>query len=78
MNKIISEQININSSAITSLVYCCDKKELYVSFISGIEYCYTNVPHEKYISLKYSDSIGKYFNKFIKNEYDHKKVDYAI
>lgn len=70
MNKIIRERLDIESSAITQIHYLIESKELFVTFISGARYVYLEVPHEKYMSLKYSDSIGQYFNKYIKNNHD--------
>lgn len=74
MNNIVTETIEIESSAITSVIYDYEGKKLYISFVSDIKYCYLDVPHDIFISLKYAESVGKYFNEFVKNDYDYKKV----
>lgn len=71
MNRIKQEQITLGSSAICSLTYSVDCKELSVLFISGQTYTYKNVDYDTYIGMKYSDSIGKYFNRVIKDNYDY-------
>lgn len=70
MNKVIRERLDIESSAITSITYLLESKELFIDFISKARYVYLEVPHEVYMGLKYADSIGKYFNKHVKNNYD--------
>ena len=71
MNKVIRERLDIESSAITSITYLLESKELFIDFISRARYVYLEVPHEVYMGLKYADSIGKYFNKHVKNNYDY-------
>lgn len=46
---------------------------LKIVFTSGFTYDYYNVPKEVYEDFLKSDSIGKYFHKFIKNDYVFEK-----
>lgn len=78
MNKLIKEKIDVRSSAIVSVVYCCDQKEMYVMFISGAEYKYKNIEYDVFLGLKYSDSMGKYFNRVIKDKYDYEVSEYVV
>lgn len=70
MNRLINEEISVGSSAIVTVCYSYDSKTLLISFISGLQYEYKDVPADIYLSFKYSDSLGKYFNKVIKHKYD--------
>ena len=78
MNKLIKEKIDVKSSAIVSVVYNCDSKEMYVMFISGAEYMYKNVEYDVFLGLKYSDSMGKYFNRAIKDKYDYEISKHSV
>ena len=57
---IAKEKITVNSSAIISILYSYDEKELTVQFINNKRYLF-----------KYAESIGKYFNRHIKNNYNY-------
>lgn len=74
MNKIIKENLDVNSSAITALAYAPLDESLYVTFTNGSIYNYDDVPENIYLSLKYSKSIGQHFIKYIKDEYNFKKI----
>ena len=52
------------------MVYDYDMNTLTVKFNYGKEYMYFKVPSDTFISMKYSESIGKFFNKKIKKEYN--------
>ena len=70
MKNITYENVNVNSLAIKSLRYFTDTKLLMVKFNNDNNYGYKNVSWDTYISLKYADSIGKFFNAKIKNNYE--------
>tara|TARA_B100000902_G_scaffold167689_1_gene162380 strand:+ start:511 stop:786 length:276 start_codon:yes stop_codon:yes gene_type:complete len=74
MNKIIEEKLKVDSSAISGLSYAPLNESLYITFINGSIYGYDNVPENIYLSLKYSKSIGQHFIKYIKDEYNFKKI----
>lgn len=68
---IAKEKITVNSSAIISILYSYDEKELTVQFINNKRYLFKEVNINDFISLKYAESIGKYFNRHIKNNYNY-------
>ncbi len=70
MNKITYEHAEVNSLAIRSLKYFTNKKLLMVKFNNDDNYGYKNVSWDTYISFKYADSIGKFFNSKIRNNYE--------
>lgn len=70
-----SEQVKINrrrveSSAIESVGYSSEYRMLDVEFTHGQVYRYLNVPPGEYELMLASDSIGRYFNSFIKGQYE--------
>lgn len=69
-SNIIHEEIMVGSSAIVAVTYTYEYNEMTVLFISGAKYKYLNVEPDVYIGMKYSDSVGKYFNRVIKDKYD--------
>ena len=71
MRKYITEKIKVESDAIDYMVYDYDMNTLTVKFNYGKEYMYFKVPSDTFISMKYSESIGKFFNKKIKKEYNY-------
>jgi hypothetical protein len=68
---IAKEKITVNSSAIISILYSYDEKELTVQFVNNKRYLFKEVNINDFISLKYAESIGKYFNRHIKNNYNY-------
>lgn len=73
MEKLKNETIEVNSMAIKKAKYNYDNSRLKLTFVNGKQYSYHNVPREKFISMKYSESIGKFINKYIlrKHEFTH-------
>ena len=55
-----------NSSAITHVAYDTLTKILRITFTSGGEYDYPDVPREEYENLVSAPSVGQYFNQHIK------------
>ena len=70
MNKINYEHAEVNSLAIRSLKYFTRKKLLMIKFNNDTNYGYKNVSWDTYVSFKYAESIGKFFNANIKNNYE--------
>lgn len=64
---MIKTIISVFSTAIDKLTYDSERKDLSVKFNSGKLYVYTPISNEFFNKLKNADSIGKYFNKNIKN-----------
>lgn len=63
------EMIPVTSSNIEAVGYNILTETLYVQFKGGKVYSYEKVPQTVYLSLMSTDSVGKYFNQFIKNQY---------
>lgn len=62
------------SSVVAHISYNADDATLRIRFVSGMVYDYKNVPPEIYEAMKHSDSKGTYLNKYIKGNFDFKKV----
>ena len=70
MKKVIIEKIKVDSQVIKSIMYNYVLEILTVKFYTGQKYDYFKVPKDTFISLKNSDSIGKFFNKEIKSNFN--------
>ena len=57
----------VKSSAIDSVAYCAYAKVLEIRFRSGEVYCYREVPERTYRDLLSAESMGTFFNRFVKN-----------
>jgi hypothetical protein len=62
------------STVIASMQYDKKTSVLKISFVSGLQYEYKNVPEEVYQQLKTSGSKGIYFNQCIKGRYKFEKI----
>ena len=67
--KYLTEKLKVESDAIDYMKYDYDVNTLLVKFNHGGIYSYFKVPSDTFISMKYSDSIGKFFNEKIRNDY---------
>ncbi|MBN9295898.1 MAG: KTSC domain-containing protein [Filimonas sp.] len=65
----------IQSSIITSVGYETIKSLLEVEFTSGEVFQYFNVPLETYSGLIKAKSHGEFFNEFIKEQYEFRKLE---
>ncbi len=63
------EMISVTSSNILAVGYDKETTTLYITFKSNKTYLYDRVPASVYEELMAADSVGKYFNQFIKNNY---------
>lgn len=63
------------STAIETLGYDEAKRELYVTFTSGRHYIYFEVPRGRYIGFMRSSSKGRFFNYYIRDNFDFKEVE---
>jgi hypothetical protein len=64
----------VASSVIASIGYDAAEKTLEVTFHSGRTYQYLGVPAYTHQSLLAADSIGRYFNKRIRDKYPQKEL----
>ena len=69
MRKIKYDFITVDSTAIQSMRYYKDQKNLLVKFQNDTNYLYKDVPVKMFQKLRNSYSIGKFFNKHIKNNF---------
>jgi hypothetical protein len=65
MEKLKKETIQVNSMAIKKVTYNYSNNRLRLTFTNGKKYNYFNVPLDRFLSMKYSESIGKFINKHI-------------
>lgn len=63
------------SSVIQHFEYNDKSKTLKITFVTGMEYDYKNVPEKVYELFKISGSKGRYFNHYIKNKFKFKKAN---
>lgn len=67
---------DVSSSAISELGYSEDYEVLLVRFLnSGTLYAYYDVPYDEYLNLNNAESIGSYYNKYIKGTYDCDRLE---
>jgi hypothetical protein len=65
----------VKSSALKSVGYNEEKKLLEVEILeTGRVYQYKEVPLEEYMSFIEAPSLGIYYNKIIKDRYEHDEV----
>lgn len=62
------------STVIRRYVYCPDNRELWVEFVSGRRYVYSEVPHEVASTLGSAFAKGVYFNTRIRDRFAHREI----
>ena len=68
------KRIKVESSSIASIGYDRAELILEVEFTRGAIYQYSEVMPDEIISLLFADSIGSYFMRNIKSNYEYEKV----
>lgn len=63
----------LESSVVKDITYCAGAQNLFVVMESGA-YMYANVPLDIAALFLVSESKGKFFNRYIKNEYNCYKL----
>jgi hypothetical protein len=69
MRKIKYDFITVDSTAIQSMRYYKEQRNLLVKFQNNTNYLYKDVPVRLFQKMRNSYSIGKFFNKHIKNNF---------
>ena len=69
MRKINYEHLQVDSSAIISMRYFREKRQLLVKFNNEDNYLYKGVPVRLFQKMRNCYSIGKFYNKYIKNNF---------
>jgi hypothetical protein len=59
----------VDSSSIAAIGYSATERALWVQFVSGRTYRYSDVPQATYEELLRAESKGRYFNREIRNAY---------
>jgi KTSC domain len=67
----------VQSTAITSIRYSADTRELDVAFTNGKTYCYSTVPLQVYLEFIDVESKGRFFNEKIKDRFPFSDVSVA-
>ena len=62
------------SSVIRRFVYDQTAGELWVEFVSGRRYVYSDVPEEVANALRSAFAKGVYFNSRIRDRYQHREI----
>lgn len=70
MIKLNKETLEVNSAAIKKAKYDYELQKLRLTFTNGKKYDYFNVPLDRFLSMKYSESIGKFIHKHILKQYN--------
>lgn len=68
------EMIPVDSTDLEEIGYDADTNTLVIEFKRGNVYKYNDVPQAVYDGLMSADSVGKYFNQFIKRNYGYSKI----
>ena len=66
--------IPVSSSNLSSVGYDPITKTLFIRFVNGRTYSYSNVPEGIYCGLMQADSKGKYHAAHIKYSYPYKQI----
>ncbi len=69
MRKINYEHLQVDSSAIISMGYFREQRQLLVKFNNDNNYLYKGVPVRLFQKMRNCYSIGKFYNKYIKNNF---------
>ncbi|MDQ6609271.1 MAG: KTSC domain-containing protein [Bacteroidota bacterium] len=74
-NKLTMKREPVESTAIKSIGYNEDKQILEVEILeTGRVYKYFNVPLEEYIDFLEAKSLGEYYNRVIKENYEYREL----
>jgi hypothetical protein len=63
------------SSVIDRYHYDQNTKNLIITFVTGMVYCYMDVPEKVFKLFRASISKGKYFNYHIKDKFKFEKME---
>ena len=69
MRRIKFDFLTVDSSAIQSMRYYKEQRQLLVKFNNENNYLYKGVPVRLFQKMRNCYSIGKFYNKYIKNNF---------
>lgn len=64
----------VTSSNVASIGYDSNSMTLEVEFLNGSIYQYFDVPEVEYLNLISAESVGRYLNQNIKNNYRYAQI----
>jgi len=67
-------RVTVQSSVIASIGYSPGDKTLEVEFQTGRVYQYEGVPPKQHAALMAAESVGRYFNENIRDQYAAKEL----
>lgn len=65
----------VSSSNVQSIGYDENTQILYVRFLNGTMYSYSNVPYVIYEQLLNAPSVGSYMHRNIKDRYPYERIE---
>ena len=69
MRRINYEHLQVDSSAIQSMRYYRAQRQLLVKFSNDDNYLYKDVPVRLFQKMRNCYSIGKFYNRYIRNNF---------
>lgn len=66
---------NVVSSNIAQVGHDPNQNVLIIRFVNGTYYRFDNVPEQVYNNFITAQSVGKYFQSYIRNTYPFKKIE---
>lgn len=66
------------STVIRRYVYCPDKGELWVEFVTGRRYVYAGVPQDLANALNSAFAKGVYFNSRIRDRFPYREIVHEV
>ena len=78
MRKVNKEVLLVDSEAIRQISYDREKRVLLVLFQNGTMYSYWRVHVRTFQRMRNCYSIGKFYNKYVKNRYRHTKQEIVL
>ena len=70
----MSARHQVESSSIASVGYSRAQEQLEIEFQSGSLYCYFEVPQAVYEDLRGAESVGRYFNAYVRPHYSYARL----
>lgn len=70
----IPDMIPVDSTTLEKVGYDAENRELYLQFIGGSTYVYSDVSSETHQDLLGAESLGSYVNRQIKPNYAYRQV----
>ena len=64
----------MSSTAIRRIMYDPIDRELWITFVSGRQYVYFDVPPEKFSAFSHAESRGGFFNREIRDHYGYREI----